>query len=237
MQKSPLYIDLRRFRSSLQSSKSSPDGAPGTCRQKLTFRVLHLGRNVGCGRQHVSSLAIALGGVWPGSGNRMMLIEFGRFRRTGVLTSLERRGFYRIMADEPMIPGLFDTYTHRFLWPERFRCGLENPLWAAVRTSFRFLKFVAKYAGAHTSCWISRHRRQSCTLMRVCERQIVNYGWQHSRYAASAALEGALRQVCGRDGLDPERIVASFQPMEDPQLSGRRSGYSRAVWGGGEGSC
>jgi|GEM_PF-2093516 len=174
----------------------------------------------GCG---TSSLAIVLGrSLARLRQQNVMLIEFSRFAPDGGVSDIGEaaRLFYRVMAGETAVSGLLDACTHTDSYGlKRFhRAGCENPLWTAGGDeSFRFLKFIAQYAGCtHIVLDIPPSTRQSRTLMRVCEHQIVNYGWQHHRFEASAELEGVLRQVCERDGLDPERIVASFQPMEDP---------------------
>jgi hypothetical protein len=185
--------------------------------------VTFWGVTSGAGGSGTSSLAVVLGrSLARIRQQNVMLIEFGRFASDEGVPDIGEgaRFFYRVMADEPMVPGLFDVCTHTDSYGlKRFRrAGCENPLWAAGEDeNFRLLRFVAQYAGcSHIVLDIPPSTRQSRTLMRVCEHQIVNYGWQHHRFAESAALERALRQVCERDGLDPERIIVSFQPMEDP---------------------
>lgn len=185
--------------------------------------VTFWGVTSGAGGSGTSSLAIVLGrSLARIRQQNVMLIEFGRFASDGGVSDIGEaaRFFYRVMAGEPAVSGLLDacTYTDSYGLKRFHRAGCENPLWTAGEDeSFRLLKFIAKYAGcSHIVLDIPPSTRQSRTLMRVCEYQIVNYGWQHHRFEASTELEGVLRQVCERDGLDPERIVASFQPMEDP---------------------
>jgi hypothetical protein len=180
----------------------------------------------GVGGSGTTSLAVAAGRILSRLlETQVLLASFDRFAsesdfrfEPGSLSV--GQCLYRITGEDPipgnMFPGCLqkDAYDLRRLGG----AGEENPLcFAGEEDLYRLFRHIASCGSfRHVLLDIPSGISSWKSLMRMCERQIVNFGWRACRHGPSAALEDALRELSEGDGIDPERRIFPFRPLEDP---------------------
>lgn len=191
----------------------------------------------GAGGSGTTSLAVAAGRVLCRlQGSKALLLSFSRFSGGDRDYGFEPGGLsaaqylYRVATEGTLPDGLLQNCVQKDAY-DLCRLGVsgtENPLcFAAEEDLYRLLRHAASCGGfAHIlldipsgiPCWKS--------LMRLCERQIVNFGCRPHRFPSSEALEDTLKGLCESDGIDPRHRIFSFRPMEDPDS------FPQYAWGG-----
>lgn len=184
------------------------------------------GLTSGVGGSGTSSLAIATGRILSRlHGMKVLLIGFGRFICNGsdFHTQPDSRSvgqfLYRVSAGECLSVDLLQACCRKDAFDLTLLCGpdKENPLcFADEEDLYQLMRHIARYGGfqrvlldvpAEISCWKN--------LMRLCERQIVNFGCQMHRFGPSEIQADILRDRCLADGADPDARIYTFHPLED----------------------
>jgi len=186
--------------------------------------TLFWGFTSGIGGSGTSSLAVAtarvLGRLF---GEKVLLIGFDRFAGSEYHflpgSASVNRMLYRAACGEVLSPDVLENCLEKDAYDVR-RVGIpdrENALcFAAEQELYKLFSHIASDGGfdhvlldipSGISCWKN--------LMRLCERQIVNFGFRPNRFRPSERLREVLRECCEADGADPDVRIASFYPMED----------------------
>jgi len=219
------YQPIGRITAQLRNLCDPPSGAlrvPGDAAKTIFW-----GFTSGVGGSGTSSLAQAAGRILSRlHGMEVLLVRFGRFVRNEGACRFDTNDpslgqcLYRIVSGDIMRVKLSSEYCKR----DPFELNLlggpdrENPLcFAEEEDLYQLLHHIARHGDfqhvlldvpAEIFCWKN--------LMRLCERQIVNFGCLPHRFAPSEVQEEVLRECCQADGSDPVFRIFPFRPMEDP---------------------
>ncbi|HCU08171.1 MAG TPA: hypothetical protein DF480_04280 [Clostridiales bacterium] len=180
----------------------------------------------GVGGSGTSSLAISTGRILSRlHGMEVLLIGFGRFICNGGDFHSRSDGrsmgqyLYRISGGEGLSASLLQACCRKDAFDLTLLGGpdRENPLcFAEEEDVYQLMRHIARYGGfqrvlldvpAEISCWKN--------VMRLCERQIVNFGCQKHRFGPSEIQAEILRERCLDDGADPDVRIYTFHPLED----------------------